>query len=53
MSTPNTDKETVIITKEEYDSLLEDSRVLAALHAGGVDNWEWYDVSLEGIYDDE
>jgi hypothetical protein len=24
---------------------------LEALEAGGVDNWEWYDASLEGWYE--
>lgn len=32
---------------KEYDSLLRDSRELAALNAGGVDNWEAYHESLK------
>ena len=28
-------------------SLEHDSSVLAALEAGGVDNWEWYDQSIQ------
>ncbi len=39
--------ETVIISKELYNTLQRDSRVLRALKAGGVDNWEWYEASLE------
>lgn len=33
---------TVTISKQEYDNLVRDSRLLEALHAGGVDNWDWY-----------
>lgn len=39
--------ETVTISKKEYDELIEDRRILRLLQAGGVDNWEWYDASLE------
>lgn len=35
-------EETVTIPKKEYDQLLEDSRILEALYAAGVDNWTWY-----------
>lgn len=35
-----------MITKEEYDELIHKSRVLDALEAGGVDNWEWYGESI-------
>lgn len=38
---------TVTITTIEYLRLLDDSKKLAALEAGGVDNWEWYSESLE------
>ena len=44
--------ETVTITKEEYESLLEDSKILHALYAGGVDNWEWFDASMESLEED-
>lgn len=37
---------TVTITKKQYDSLIRDRKELRALHAGGVDNWEWYSDSL-------
>lgn len=43
------DEITITITRKEYDELLEDSKILQALYAGGVDNWEWYDDSLEGV----
>lgn len=47
--------ESVTISKAEYARLLEDSKVLAALRAGGVDNWEWYSESLDdaGLFDEE
>lgn len=45
------------ISSIEYNSLIEDSEKLAALEAGGVDNWEWYHESikdwLEKYYPDE
>jgi hypothetical protein len=44
------EEEMVTISKKKYESLLEDSRVLDALHAGGVDNWEWYSESIQEHY---
>ena len=41
--------DTVTIGKEEYEDMLLDSKILAALMAGGVDSWEGYDTSLEGM----
>ena len=34
------------ISVERYLKLLNDERTLKHLHAGGVDNWEWYSESL-------
>lgn len=53
MTTQN--ESTISITQERYESLLRSERVLDALEAGGVDNWEWYYESLQnaGVYDDE
>ena len=45
--------ETVTISKDEHDQLLQRSRKLRALENGGVDNWEWYDEALTEYYDDE
>ena len=49
-----TDK--VEVSKERLAKLLRDERELQLLESGGVDNWEWYDDSLnpdDGItYDD-
>jgi hypothetical protein len=39
--------EFITIPRDEYDELCHDQRILQALYAGGVDNWEWYDESLE------
>ena len=47
------EQETVTISKEEYESLLEDSRLLGALQAAGVDNWEGYDNACELLDEDE
>ena len=35
------------ITQRGYDNLIEKSKILDALKAGGVSNWEWYEKSLE------
>ncbi len=45
--------ETVTISKEKYEQLLRDSELLAALEAGGVDNWEWYYESTKHLYEEE
>jgi hypothetical protein len=39
--------ETVTITKEEYERLLEDSEFLNCLRAQGVDNWVGYDDAVD------
>ena len=41
------DKETVTISKAEYERLLKDSRWLACLDAAGVDNWEGIDTAFD------
>lgn len=38
------------ISNEEYEELLDRDKVLTALEAGGVDNWEGYEISLEELY---
>jgi hypothetical protein len=40
-------KETVTISKEDYDRLVEDSEFLACLEACGVDNWEGVSAAHE------
>ncbi len=41
------------ITEEEYKQLKKDQKMLRALEAGGVDNWEWYEDSLEQFWAEE
>lgn len=44
----NSEKEEMVtITKKLYNQLTRDARILRALEAGGVDNWEGYEASLE------
>lgn len=45
--------DTVTISREEYESLLEDARFLGALEGAGVDNWDGYDFALELLAEDE
>lgn len=33
----------ILVDREEYDKLLEDSEFLDRLYAAGVDNWEGYE----------
>lgn len=42
----------VIIPKNVLVSLLRDSDKLHRLECGGVDNWEWYDKSLNNDNED-
>lgn len=45
----------ITISTDTYNRLIAAQRELNALHAGGVDNWEWYSESLRdaGLFDDE
>jgi hypothetical protein len=45
--------ETVTITKEEYESLLEDRNWLNALENAGVDNWQGIDFARELLGEQE
>ena len=40
------EEDEVIVKKEDLADLHRDSKCLAALHEGGVDNWEWYSESI-------
>lgn len=42
----------ITISFDEYEKLKESDKVLDALYAGGVENWEWFEVSLEEYYDE-
>ncbi len=39
----------VVVSRELYESLKEDSAFLQALMGAGVDNWEGYDLATEAI----
>lgn len=43
----------VILTKDEYNKLLEDQMLLNALMGAGVDNWEGWDIALENLTAEE
>lgn len=45
--------ETITISKEEYESLLEDRKWRIALENAGVDNWEGYDFARELLNEDK
>lgn len=38
---------TLTISKEDFDSLMADSRLLNTLKAHGVDNWEGWEAAIE------
>ena len=40
-------KNSVILSKNEYDDLYNNNLKLAALEAAGVDNWEFYDCAQD------
>lgn len=40
-------EETITISKKEYESLLEDQKLLQCLQGAGVDNWSGYECALE------
>ena len=44
--------EAIIIPKNEFADLLRDSDKLNRLECGGVDNWDWYDESLNNDNED-
>ena len=41
------------IEEEELLSLLADSRKLAAIETGGVDNWSGYDYAMDFLSEEE
>ncbi len=41
--------EMISISKEEYDRLIKDQKLLQALEAAGVDNWEGCDFAKESM----
>lgn len=47
------DQQIVLITKQEYDRLLESKKFLLALQSAGVDNWEGYHYATKEMYSEE
>lgn len=37
------------LPETEYEQLVDDSLVLKALYAAGVDNWEGYDDAMQSL----
>ncbi len=50
MSNESENDVTVTISKQEYVNLKDCQLQLLALERGGVDNWEWYEDSMEGYW---
>lgn len=46
-------KDMVTIPASKLRELQQAAKVLEALYAGGVDNWEWYGEALESMEDDD
>jgi hypothetical protein len=44
---------TITLPWSRFQDLCDSERKLAALEAGGVDNWEGYSEALRGFYDEE
>lgn len=47
MALPHDPIETVIISKADYEGMVEDSRFLESLQSAGVDNWQGYSYACE------
>jgi len=47
------DKPLKAVTVEEYEELKSDQRLLAALYASGVDNWEGFDDAVNSLEEHE
>ena len=39
----------IIVSANRYEELLKAEKILEALYAGGVDNWEWYGEALSEL----
>lgn len=39
------------VSQKEYKQLIRDQKILRALEAGGVEDWEWYSESINSIDD--
>lgn len=44
-------KEYVLVPKEEFDDIITNYLVMLAGISGGVDNWQWWDESINNFID--
>lgn len=44
---------TVVVLETEYESLVEQEKLLLALQSAGVDSWEGYDQAVEMFQEDD
>ena len=44
-------KEYVLVPKEEFDDMVTNYLVMLAGISGGVDNWQWWDESINNFID--
>ena len=51
--TKEKEEKMVTISKKEYQALLADSELLAALEAAGVDNWGGYSEAIQAVTNEE
>ncbi len=42
--------DTVTISKQQYEQLIEDSDILQCLRNAGVDNWDGWDFAMEEFH---
>ena len=52
MSEPVPESTVKVIPIKRYKQLMRAEAKLTALERGGVDNWDWYEASLEDHYVD-
>ena len=45
--------ENILVPKEEYEELIEDSKKLNCLEVAGVDNWEGYSEAMEDMEEEK
>lgn len=43
------ENETITITRERYEGLTSDAKLLSCLRGAGVDNWEGFEIALENM----
>ena len=43
----------ITLSVKRYNELIHAEKILAALRAAGVDNWEWYDEALSELSEEE